>query len=114
MARNDDSGNKKKARVADGLREAGFWRSLGEMLGMLLRPLVPLTVLIAMYAGISFLLWRPLNGESGDFESAAQGKLSEKALLSAFAANARPAWMPKEDYRQIAFDGAAAGKNYSV
>ncbi|HLX60648.1 MAG TPA: hypothetical protein VKX17_05145 [Planctomycetota bacterium] len=114
MARTEDSDNKKRARVAGAQSAQGFWRSLGEMFGMVVRPLVPLTVLVVVYAGISFLLWRPLNGESGDFESAAQAKLSEKSLITAFVANPRPAWMPKDDYRQLAFEGAGVGKNNSV
>ena len=115
MARGIDSDNKKKnVRVADGPRAPGFARSLAETLGMFFRPLVPLTTLIVVYAGISYLLWRPLNSEAGGYESSAQKLLPEKALYSAFASNSRPPWMSIQDYRQIAIEGAAAAKNHSV
>ena len=81
---------------------------------MFFRPLVPLTVLVVLYAGISFLLWRPLNSEAGGYESAAQKLIQERALYVAYAANARPQWIPVSEYRQIAIDAAALAKNHSV
>ncbi len=115
MARGNDLNNKKKpARVADGPREPGFARSVGETMGVLLRPLVPLTTLIVLYVGISYLLWRPLNGESGEYESSAQALLTEKAILAAFDANQRPPWMSKPDYMQLKSEGVKALKNHSV
>lgn len=115
MARSSDSDNKKKnARVAEGPREPGLARLVGDALGMFFRPLVPLTTLIALYVGISYLLWRPLNGESGAYESSAQALLTEKVIIAAFDSNQRPAWISKTDYFQIKVDGAAAVKNHSV
>src|SRR5258708_7293648 len=111
MARTNEADEKKKGvRVANGPRAAGFARSVGETLGLFLKPLVPLTVLIVVYAGLSVVLWRPLNGESGSSESSAQALLSEKTLLSALAANPRPAWISFPDYKQVAYEGAGAAK----
>src|ERR1043165_6895086 len=115
MARTTQPEEKKKGpRVADGPRAAGLARSLGEAIGMFFKPLVPLTVLVVVYAGISFLLWRPLNSESGASEFSAQALLTEKSLLSALAANPRPPWMSFSDYKQLAYEGAAAAKDHSV
>src|SRR5437868_1501350 len=115
MARANEADEKKKgARVAEGPRSGGWGRAIIDTAGLFFRPLVPLTIVIVVYAGISFLLWRPLNGESGVYESSAQALLSEKSLLNAVAANRRPAWISMQDFRQLAFEGAAAGKNQSV
>jgi len=116
MARSNDSdSNKKKnARVADGPSAPGFARSAVETVGMFLRPLIPLTILIVVYAGISFLLWRPLNGESGEFESSAKALLTEKSVIAAFKTNQAPPWISKTDLAQLKAEGTAAVKNHSV
>ncbi len=115
MARgNDSDGVKKNVRVAEGPSAPGFARSFVETVGMFFRPLVPLTILVVVYAGISFLLWRPLNGESGGYESAERALLTDKALLVALKQNERPPWMPVQDYKQIGLEGVAAAKGKSV
>lgn len=107
--------NKKKAaRVADGPRAPGFARSVWETLGILFRPLIPLTTLFIIYAGISYLLWRPLNGEAGGFESQAQARLTAKALREAIYSQQPPPGISRQDFEQIAMDGVAAAANRSV
>ena len=53
MARSSEPDNKKKnVRVAEGPRGPGFARTVGEMLAMFFKPLIPLTMLIVVYVGI--------------------------------------------------------------
>ena len=111
MARTE---KKNAARVADGPRAQGFARSLNETLKMLGRPLAPLSVLVVVYAGISFLLWQPLNGESRNYESAAQARLSDAAVRSAFLSQPRPSAISAQDFKQLAQEGVAAAANHSV
>ena len=105
---------KSAARVADGPRAQGFARSLRETLKMLGRPLAPLSVLVLLYAGISYLLWRPLNGETRSYESSAQARLSDAAVRGAFLNQPRPSAISAQDFKQLAQEGVAAAANHSV
>lgn len=102
MARGNSSDNKKKAaRIADGPRALAFARSFGEKIAMLLRPLVPLTILFVVYVGISYLLWVPLTTESGTVTSA-QAHLSQSEIVNAVKGKQHPLWISKNDYELIA------------
>jgi hypothetical protein len=114
MARSGTDPKKKVVRVAEGPRAPGFARTLGETLGMCVRPLFPLTMLVVIYAGVSYLLWRPLNGAADDSEFAARARLTSKTLNDAIRSQKHGAWIAEQDLRQLAATGVFTGKNQSV
>ena len=114
MARSNFDQKKKPPAVAAGPRAPGIARTIGETLGLCVRPLVPLTVLVILYAGISYLLWRPLIGESHDSEFGAHALLDSKTLSDAVHTPRNVGWIPPQDVRQISAAGTATAANHSV
>jgi hypothetical protein len=109
MSRLKGSEKKKKAeRVALGPYAPAFARSLGETTGRLLRPLLPLTVLAGTYVVVSFMLWRPVNGEPSR-SAAGQSRLTAAAIRDAVTRRPCPGWMTRQDFEQVAGIGLLAG-----
>ncbi len=113
MSRAKSAENKKKpARVAAGPEAPGFARSMGENTGRVLRPLIPLTIFLAVFAGLSFALWYPVRGEGSANNSrtatpSERGRLSAGMLQNAILKQKRPPYISAEDFRQVANLGLA-------
>ena len=119
MSRGKSVENKKKAaRVAEGAPAPGFARSMGENIGRFFRTLFPLSFMIFMFWGISYLLWRgvpaqaSLSGESHGIEGE-KSHLSSRTILQAVLKKPRPQWISKEDFEQTANLGIFAA-NHSI
>ncbi len=117
MARGKTAETKKKpARVAAGPEASGFARSLGESVGLVIQPLIPLVIFAAVLAGVSFLLWRSVGYVSAANRDIAPGTsdlINENALRQAILKKPRPQWVPREDFESAAGLGLFA-RNHSV
>ena len=90
---------------------------MGENLGRIGRSIFPLTLILGVGVGVSWLLWRPLhatglNPES-DSSASARGRLTDRSLQLAILQKPRPQWIKKEDYDETA-RLATVAQNHSV
>jgi hypothetical protein len=114
MSRGKAAEKKKPVRVAAGAEAPGFARSMGENTGRVLRPIIPLLLIIGAFIGLSLLMWHPIYGESHSSDSvSARGRLTATMIRAAIASKKKPEHISKEDYQQVADIGLIA-LNHSV
>jgi hypothetical protein len=114
MSRGKTAEKKKPGRVASGPEAPGFARSLGESTGLILRPCMPLALILAVLGGLSFLLWRCAGKVSaagpGDARASSEF-LDEGTIRQAVLQNKRPPWITREDFEQTAGLGLFAQRH---
>jgi hypothetical protein len=114
MSKGKTAEKKKPVRVAAGAEAPGFARSMGENTGRVLRPIMPLVLIITVFVGVCALMWHPVHGEGKGGDSvSARGRLTSKMLRAAVLSKKRPEWISPEDYAQVADLGLLA-QNHSV
>ncbi|MBI3829277.1 MAG: hypothetical protein HY291_07160 [Planctomycetes bacterium] len=106
MARLKPADKKKNAKVVSEASAPGVAYSVGEAFGRTVRPLVPITLLAALYAAAAFGLWMPLKKDE-------RATLTRERLLKPMLSNqGRPAWVNDLEMRKIAQLGLATeGRN---
>lgn len=103
MSRGKSADNKRKgARVAGDL-SPGFARNLGENTGRVLRPFIPLVLMLLVGTGLSALLWRSMANAAGPGVNAnADDRLTVLAIRNSVLQKQRPSWILREDFEQVA------------
>ncbi|HEY3321183.1 MAG TPA: hypothetical protein VGP72_12005 [Planctomycetota bacterium] len=118
MARAKGETKKKAARVAEGPEAPGLARSLGENIGLLISPVLPLLTFFVVLGGVSFGLWRAagaVSASNNDHNDHPRGGdlLTEASIRDAVLQKQRPTWIPREDFEQVAALGIFA-RGHSV